>query len=264
MYSSHFSVGDNRIQLRARLDSGAVSETAVQTTHYPAAAAEDALSPGQKRAVEEVVREYLRRNPEVLLEAIGAMRAKRDAEQQTKVQKNLVSLRGDLENDPTSPVGGNPLGNVTIVEFFDYQCPYCKRVFPSVQTLLKTDGNIRYVFKEFPILGPQSVVAARAALADVTRGIDTLLAGLDGRPPELEIAHGVMRDYQCAKWIVNQNAIRIVSRAMDVCGGGAFMGGHELSRLYRDVRAGPFMQPFAPNEARQYIGQVVLGELPTG
>ncbi len=131
----------------------------------PAAAAEDALSPGQQRAVEEVVRDYLRRNPEVLLEAIEAMRAKRDAEQQATVRKNLVSLRGDLENDPTSPVGGNPRGDVTIVEFFDYQCPYCKRVFPAVQTLLKTDGNIRYVFKEFPILGPQSVVAARAALA---------------------------------------------------------------------------------------------------
>ena len=131
----------------------------------PATAAEDGLSPGQKRAVEEVVREYLRRNPEVLLEAIGAIRAKRDAEQQVTVRKNLVSLRGELENDPTSPVGGNPRGDVTIVEFFDYQCPYCKRVFPSVQTLLKTDGNIRYVFKEFPILGPQSVVAARAALA---------------------------------------------------------------------------------------------------
>lgn len=131
----------------------------------PAAAAEDALSPGQKRAVEEVVREYLRRNPEVLLEAIEAMRAKRDAEQQATVRDSLVSLRGELENDPTSPVGGNPQGNVTIVEFFDYNCPYCKRVLPTVQTLLKTDGNIRYVFKEFPILGPQSVVAARAALA---------------------------------------------------------------------------------------------------
>ena len=131
----------------------------------PAAAAEDALSPGQKRAVEEVVREYLRRNPEVLLEAIAAIRAKREAEQQATVRDSLVSLRGELENDPTSPVGGNPQGNVTIVEFFDYNCPYCKRVLPSVQKLLKTDGNIRYVFKEFPILGPQSVVAARAALA---------------------------------------------------------------------------------------------------
>ncbi len=131
----------------------------------PAPAAEDALSLRQKRAVEEVVREYLRRNPEILLEAIAAVRAKRDAERQAKVQRNLVSLRNELENDPASPVGGNPRGNVTIVEFFDYQCPYCKRVFPSVQKLLESDGNIRYVFKEFPILGPQSVVAARAALA---------------------------------------------------------------------------------------------------
>ncbi len=131
----------------------------------PAAAAGDALSPGQKRAVEEVVREYLRRNPEILLEAIGAARAKRDAERQATVQRTLVSLRRELEDDPTSPVGGNPRGNVTIVEFFDYQCGYCKRVFSSVQKLLKSDGNIRYVYKEFPILGPQSVVAARAALA---------------------------------------------------------------------------------------------------
>ncbi len=131
----------------------------------PAPAAEDALSRGQKRAVEEVVREYLRRNPEILLEAIEAMRARRDADQQAKVQKNLVSLRNELENDPASPVGGNPRGNVTIVEFFDYQCGYCKRVFRTVQKLLKSDGNIRYVFKEFPILGAQSVVAARAALA---------------------------------------------------------------------------------------------------
>ena len=107
----------------------------------------------------------IRDSPEVLLEAIGAIRAKREAKQQSNVRKNLVSLRGELENDPTSPVGGNPQGDVTIVEFFDYQCPYCKRVLPAVQTLLKTDGNIRYVFKEFPILGPQSVVAARAALA---------------------------------------------------------------------------------------------------
>ena len=73
-----------------------------------------------------------------------------------------------------------------------------------------------------------------------------------------------MRDYQCAKWIVNQNALHIVSRAMDVCGGGAFMSGHELSRLYRDVRAGPFMQPFSPTEAREYIGRIALGLYPDG
>ena len=61
-----------------------------------------------------------------------------------------------------------------------------------------------------------------------------------------------------------QNAIGIVSRAMDVCGGSAFMSRHELSRLYRDVRAGPFMQPFSPTEAREYIGQIALGMPPRG
>ena len=73
-----------------------------------------------------------------------------------------------------------------------------------------------------------------------------------------------MRDYQCAKWVVNQNAIAIVSRAMDVAGGGAFMAGNELTRLYRDVRAGPFMQPFTPSETHEYIGQVALGRYPQG
>ena len=62
--------------------------------------------------------------------------------------------KATLENDPNAPVLGNPDGDVTVVEFFDYNCPYCKKVFPTVTKLLKADGNIRYVFKEFPILGP--------------------------------------------------------------------------------------------------------------
>ena len=73
-----------------------------------------------------------------------------------------------------------------------------------------------------------------------------------------------MRDYQCAKWTVNQNAISIVSRAMDIVGGSAFTSRHELSRLYRDVRAGPFMQPFSPTELRMYVGQVAAGLPPDG
>jgi alkylation response protein AidB-like acyl-CoA dehydrogenase len=73
-----------------------------------------------------------------------------------------------------------------------------------------------------------------------------------------------MRDYQCAKWTVNQNAIDIVSKAMDVVGGGAYTSGNELSRLYRDVRAGPFMQPFSPTELHMYVGQVAAGFPPEG
>mgnify|MGYP001345581843 CR=1 FL=1 len=133
----------------------------------PAAAGEDdgALSAAQKREVEKTVRDYLSTNPEVLLKAIQLLRLQQEDQARQKVSDALFTLRGELENDPASPVGGNPEGDVTIVEFYDYNCGFCKRVFPTVMKLLNEDGNIRYVFKEYPILGPQSVFAARAALA---------------------------------------------------------------------------------------------------
>ncbi len=128
-------------------------------------AATDGLSNTQKKAVESVVRDYLRKNPEVLVEAIRALRDKDVANTERKAKNTLESLRGQIENSPYSPVGGNPNGDVTLVEFFDYRCPYCKKVFPDIMALLKEDKGIRYVFKEFPILGPVSIFASRAALA---------------------------------------------------------------------------------------------------
>ena len=83
---------------------------------------------------------------------------------------DIVARQDELLNDPASPVGGNPDGDVTLVEFFDYQCPYCKTIFPSIQELLAEDRKLRYVFKEIPILGRQSVFAARAALAAHRQG----------------------------------------------------------------------------------------------
>lgn len=77
-----------------------------------------------------------------------------------------------------------------------------------------------------------------------------------------EQGHELMKDYQTAKWVVNRNAIQIVSQAMDLFGGGGFMAGNRLSRLYRDVRAGPFMQPFSPVDAREYVGKVLLDAYP--
>ena len=111
------------------------------------------------------MREYLRQHPEIVIEAIRAFQAKEEQANKNRAQASLVSRRDELVNDPTSPVSGNPDGDVTIVEFFDYRCGFCKKVFPIVMALLKKDRNIRYVFKEFPILGPESVVASRAALA---------------------------------------------------------------------------------------------------
>jgi alkylation response protein AidB-like acyl-CoA dehydrogenase len=126
--------------------------------------------------------------------------------------------------------------------------------------LIAQSSGVQHLLGEIDI----DLAGARSILVETTRHLDVLLAEGGGEPPSLETAHACMRDYQCAKWVVNQNAIRIVSRAMDVCGGGAFMGRHELSRLVRDVRAGPFMQPFSPTEAREYIGQIALGRLPEG
>jgi protein-disulfide isomerase len=84
--------------------------------------------------------------------------------------EELSYHRSEIFDDPTTPVGGNPKGDVTIVEFFDYRCPYCKRVQPELQALLDQDRKLRFIYKELPILGPASVIAARAALAAQRQG----------------------------------------------------------------------------------------------
>ena len=87
--------------------------------------------------------------------------------QERQAREMLVSRRDDLANDPDSPVVGNPDGDVVIVEFFDYRCPYCVRVAEGLRETVEDDGNIRLVMKEFPILGPESMLASRMALAAV-------------------------------------------------------------------------------------------------
>ena len=119
----------------------------------------------QQKAIEKIVHDYLVKNPEVLIEAMNELDAKQAAADQKKQGDAIAKYHKQIFEDPTSYVAGNPKGDVTIVEFFDYHCGYCKKVFPEVQKLLKSDGNIRYVYKELPILSPESVFAARAALA---------------------------------------------------------------------------------------------------
>jgi protein-disulfide isomerase len=133
----------------------------------PAAAAEPLAGPKapDRAEIEKIVRDYIVANPEVILESLRAYEFARRQESEKEAQAALVSNREQLERNPAAPVAGNVNGDVTVVEFFDYQCGYCKRVIPTIQELLKTDPKVRYVFKEFPILGPESVVAAKAALA---------------------------------------------------------------------------------------------------
>ena len=114
---------------------------------------------------EQRVREYLLKNPEVIMEALQVLQERQRAAEADTFKRTIAERSDDLLNDPAAPVGGNPAGDVTLVEFFDYNCPYCRRVTPTVVELEETDPDLRLVYKEFPILGPGSQFAARAALA---------------------------------------------------------------------------------------------------
>lgn len=119
----------------------------------------------QKAALTQLVREVLVSNPEILIEAMNALEAKQQADAGKAAQAAIAANRKAIFDDGVSYVAGNPKGDVTIVEFFDYRCGYCKQVQPSLMTLLKEDSKVRLVLKEMPVLGPESVIAARAAVA---------------------------------------------------------------------------------------------------
>ena len=118
-----------------------------------------------KLAIEKIVRNYLIANPEVVEEAIQALQAKREVAEKKRAQVAINEHRDALRGHPMTPVSGNETGDVTVVEFFDYQCGYCKRSLASMVDLLNSDKNVRVVWKELPILGPASRFAARAAMA---------------------------------------------------------------------------------------------------
>jgi alkylation response protein AidB-like acyl-CoA dehydrogenase len=103
------------------------------------------------------------------------------------------------------------------------------------------------------------LAAARAMLARTATTADAFFSQLPAGKVPLGELHALMKDFQCTKWFVNRKAIEIVDRALTVSGGAGYLSGNALSRLYRDVRAGPFMQVFSPNEAFEYIGKVTLG-----
>jgi protein-disulfide isomerase len=125
--------------------------------------------------VEKIVRDYLMREPEIIYQALEELQ-KRQAEQQAEQQKQmLTSRKDDLVNDPATPIAGNPDGNVTLVEFFDYRCGFCRRVLSSMQALMQEDQELRIAFKELPVLGEDSVRAARAALASQKQNRDLYL-----------------------------------------------------------------------------------------
>jgi protein-disulfide isomerase len=126
------------------------------------------------------VRAYLLENPQVIMDAVNKLQ-EQQAQQQAQADLSLVSDNADaIFDDGYSWVGGNPEGDITLVEFLDYKCGYCKRAHDEVAQLLESDGNIRMIVKEFPILGEQSVLASRFAIAvKQTAGAESYKAVMD-------------------------------------------------------------------------------------
>lgn len=136
-----------------------LAATVVSAALLAAAPAQAELS---KQDVEKIVEEYIRSNPQVILDSVD----KHQRESMERRQSDAVKANHDmLFKNERSPFIGNPDGDVTVVEFFDYNCGYCKRAFNDLQKVVDQDKNVKIVFKEFPILGPTSETASRWALA---------------------------------------------------------------------------------------------------
>ncbi|KNX42476.1 DSBA-like thioredoxin domain protein [Roseovarius tolerans] len=125
----------------------------------------DNLTEAERATLHAEIRAYLLENPEVIMEAVAVLE-ERQAQGQAQADVDLVRANADaIFNDGHSWVGGNPEGDITLVEFMDYRCGYCRRAVDQVNGLLEDDGNIRFIVKEFPILGEDSVLASRFAIA---------------------------------------------------------------------------------------------------
>jgi protein-disulfide isomerase len=136
----------------------------------PEAFAQQTVPKPELDEFEQRVRDYLLSQPEVIMEALQVLQERLRAAEAKNLKRTIAERSAEILYDPDAPVAGNPSGDATLVEFFDYNCPYCRRVAPTVSGLIADDADLRVVYKEIPILGPGSQFAARAALAARNQG----------------------------------------------------------------------------------------------
>ncbi len=217
-------------------------------TLAPMAQAQE-MTDAEREAFRAEVRAYLLDNPEVLMEAIGVLEGRDRAAQANAdvalAQANLAAL----QDDGVSWAGGNLEGDVVIVEFMDYRCSYCRRAFAEVEELIGTDGNIRFVVKEFPILGPQSELGAQFAIAtkivagdDAYKSVHDALMTLEGditEPTLLRLAEGLGLDGRAILDESQSDAVAQViadtaalAQALAITGTPTFVMGDQMLRGY--------------------------------
>ncbi|HJU31148.1 MAG TPA: DsbA family protein [Hyphomicrobiaceae bacterium] len=152
------------------LAKGQTAPPATAETAAPAAPAGGAFTPAQRKEIEAIIRDILLTNPEIMLDVQNALEAKMDKIQAEKMAVALKEHADELYRPANSPVVGNAKGDVPVIEFFDYNCGYCKKALSELAQLVDKDKKVRVIMKEFPILAKGSEEAARVALAARMQG----------------------------------------------------------------------------------------------
>lgn len=208
-----------------------------------------AMDAQEKAAFGEAVRGYLMENPQVIMEAVAQLEA-RQAEAQAAGDASLVQTNMDaLINDGFSWVGGNPDGDITVVEFLDYRCGYCRKAHDEVAELIEGDGNIRLIIKEFPILGEASTASSRFAIAvkqvagnDAYKAAHDALIVYGGDVSDAALARlsdglgldtaAIMARMSSDEVSAEIDATRALAQRMQISGTPTFVMGDQLVRGY--------------------------------
>jgi protein-disulfide isomerase len=201
--------------------------------------------------IRQRVQTYLLDHPEVIIESVNRMEARQRASAEAEVQTIVKSHADELFRDADSPVGGNPNGDITLVEFFDYNCPYCRQMVPVMMQAEASDPQLRVVYKEFPILGPNSTFAAKAALAAHKQGkyvafhraLYQVRGAVDpSKVTEVAVAVGLDADRLKADMgnptigaLIEKNLA--LARALRIDGTPGFVAGNQVLRGAVDLKA---------------------------
>lgn len=160
-------------------------------TFASAESAQSRFNAQETSAIEQIVKNYLIENPEIMLEVFAKLEERREAADKAAAMAAIAENKSGLFDDAYSFVAGNPKGDITIVEFFDYKCPYCKSAVDDILAAAEEDGNVRIIFKEFPILSDESTIAAKAAMAAISQNrymeLHQALMATQGALPEERI-----------------------------------------------------------------------------
>ncbi|MGR3623948.1 DsbA family protein [Pseudophaeobacter sp.] len=234
----------------SRLATGAATALALVLGTAPAHAFDPAaMSDAERAAFGAQVRAYLMENPKVILDAVNLLEQQQAAEEASRDEDMIAANLEALHNDGYSWVGGNPDGDITLVEFMDYRCGYCRKAAPEVAKLLQADGNIRLIVKEFPILGEASVYASRFAVAakqvggdDAYKQVHEALIELGAEPNEVtlrRLAEGLSLDADTILATMDSDAVtqelmqtRALAQNLAISGTPTFVLGDQLLRGY--------------------------------